>query len=257
MNRCAHAQTIDIITFMKQTFFIIVTGLMTISMGVCAQEKTDCDFCGEYRFDNFSKSEQTYSEEDQMRSRRSSVVNQSFGEDYYSYWNELQAEATEVNQLVKEIYFKDQKLELKEDGKWTFYVKVLETFEGDNDFFRYSVERKITEEGSWSYFNDNNNYINLSRHSSVIESEIHSNDYALADIPIAEFPFYKRLTYKDDSRPFEIIFDKTSECTTLATLGEDETIQNRSIYAPSYSICEGNIFTTMSPYEGKKLTLNK
>ncbi|MGB1103428.1 MAG: hypothetical protein ACPG21_07355 [Crocinitomicaceae bacterium] len=242
---------------MRRLFFPVIGVMLVMVLGGCSHEKTACEFCREYRLDNFSKTEFVYDQAEKTSIRRSFNADHLAGEDYYSYWNESGESDIQVNQLIKSIYYKDQKFVIKQDGNWTFEAELIETFLMSDGQESYSVELTFNETGTWIYKNESKNYVNFSRKTATIESIPQFADQEHLEFPITDFPFYKKWTYQDEMRPFELLYDADHNVLTIASLIEDETIHDRSLLTPSYSICEGNVYSTMIPYEGNKLTQNK
>ena len=90
------------------------------------------------------------------------------------------------NSWLKRCNFHNGIFSIESDGTWQLKLKVIETFFEENDQneqAKWSVERKITESGTWSFLNRNEQYLNIQRDLSIVENEIHVSDYLPKNFP--------------------------------------------------------------------------
>jgi hypothetical protein len=178
------------------------------------------------------------------------------GNEYFTFWSDHPEQTTsDVQQLVKEVHFPQRIFSINSDGTWQLKLKVIETFFEENDqkeTSKWSVERQITESGTWSFLNRNEQYLTMQRDLSILENEIHVSDYWKNNFPENDYPFYTRKQHEDGQRQFQVEFDAFSNELTLSSVIEDDSIYNKSMHAASYSICEGNVYLTCQPNQNEE-----
>jgi len=239
---------------MHRLFFVYFWIVMFVFVLGCSRKTKECQFCGTYNFTNFTKSEKSYSSQQETRIRRSLNVSDSKGKDYFTYWS-TRTDTTKdesVQQLVKNVVFPEKSFVLNADGTWLFKLIVQEEFYQQSDLSqpaKWMVERQITECGKWEYVNANQRYISMERILSTTENNLLASDFSQADTPTSDYPFYMKKRHSNDHRQFKFDFDPVSKRLTFASLVEDDSIYNRSLHAASYSFCEGDVYLTCEPNE--------
>lgn len=202
--------------------------LFTVLLTACVEGEKECLFCGEFSLLNLTKSDFKNDKNNPISIRRTLNINEFSGYDYYTIWlwNEYQPESSWSEQLEKQIQIKKNQFKLNKDGTWLWSITTLEKHNASESIGDQleETENNHTEYGSWTFIDEYNRFIELTRVGLTKNDNSHVKD----SINI--------------SRPFEISFDKTLRTITMKSIhknNSDEFSEQKTI---SYSLLEGDIF---------------